>query len=103
MIMKDIMLLNWYWLEIKYSQLLCLFGVRRSTKPIPKGMYCYEHTGHRYTNTKGESIIKIRTCPYYRWTKRTKKTACTYSAFYGFDFGLYDQCKICGEKDDITE
>ena len=102
-IMKDRMLLIWYWVEVKYAQLLCLFGVRRSTKPIPKGVYCYEYTGHQWTNTKGETINETRCCPYFRWTKTTKGVACIYSPFYGFDFCLYDQCKICGEKDDINE
>jgi hypothetical protein len=26
--------------------------------------------------------------------------ACIYVGFYGFDFCLYDQCKICGINDE---
>jgi hypothetical protein len=29
--------------------------------------------------------------------------ACIYVGFYGFDFCLYDQCKICGVNDEIDE
>jgi len=45
----------------------------------------------------------IKTCKYYRSTPKTKGIACTYTGYYGFDFGLYDQCKICGENDEIDE
>ena len=61
--MKDIMLLIWYWLEVKYAQLLCLFGVRRSASPIPEGIYCYEYDDERNA-TKAEA--NASTCKIFR-------------------------------------
>lgn len=78
-----------YWLEVKFTQLLYLFGYKKSTSPIPKGYYCY-----------GREKEETKACPYYRWTKKTQGTACTYLPFYGFDVCLFDQCKICGIKID---
>ena len=102
--MKHKLKLLWYYAETRYAKLLCIFGVRRSASIIPKGQYCYVWDEERNINepcTDGGYWIK--TCKYYRSTLKTGGVACTYTGFFGFDFCLYDQCKICGENDEIDE
>ena len=99
--MKDRILLIWYWLEVKYAQLLYLFGVVRSALPIPEGMYCYEYDDERNaTKADNDYGYYIKPCKYYRSTPKTKGVACTYMGYFGFDPCLYDQCKICSENMD---
>lgn len=91
------LLLIWYWLEIKYIQ---IFNITYPKDPIPEGMYCYENDFEKNIAEPFDGIW-IKTCPYYRSTYLTGGIACTYSAYYGFEAGLYDQCKICGTKYDL--
>jgi len=97
--MKDRILLVWYYVEVKYSQLLRLFGVRRSTLHIPEGMYCYDYDEERNATKDPDDVgYYVKTCKYYRSTYKTKGVACTYIGYYGFDPCLYDQCKMCSEN-----
>ena len=94
----------WFGIEIGFSNIQQFFGYDKDTSKIAEGVYCNTHDIER--NKKEPSTngsIWIKTCPYYRWTKRTKGIACTYVGFMGFDFGLYDQCKICGENRGIDD
>ena len=102
--MKTKLRLLWYWLETRYVILLRLFGVVRSASVIPKGQYCYVRDEER--NAKEPCVdggYWIKICKYYRSTPKTRGIACTYVGFFGFDFCLYDECKICGENDEIDE
>ena len=102
--MKNILKLLWYYTETRYVKLLRIFGVGRSVSVIPKGQYCYvldEERNTKEPSTDGGYLIKP--CKYYRSTVKTGGVACTYTGFYGFDFCLYDRCKICGVNDEIDE
>ena len=100
--MKTKLRLTWYWIETKYVKLLRLFGVVLSTDVIPNGMYCYEYDEEKNKRAPLDGTeYWVKTCPYYRSTPETKGIACTYSEHFGFDPCLYDQCKICGEKEDV--
>lgn len=94
---KDKLKIVKYYLEILWCKLALFFGVEKDTGPIPEGPYCYTFDEER---NKKEPIdgYWIKTCKYYRSTKTTGGIACTYVGYFGFDFGLYDQCKICGVK-----
>ena len=35
--------------------------------------------------------------------QKTGGIACTYIGYYGFDPCLYDECKICGQNEEINE
>lgn len=102
--MKQRIILASYYIEAMCSRLLRMFGVRRNVSAIPDGQYCYIIDKER--NEK-EPIKNggywIKPCRYYRGTKKTGGVACIYVGFYGFDFCLYDQCKICGVNDEIDE
>lgn len=101
--MKTRLKLLWYWLETKWVKALrLLFGIKLGSDVIPNGMYCYEYDEEKNKRApldKMEYWVKV--CPYYRSTPETKGIACTYSEFFGADMCLYDQCKICGEKEDM--
>lgn len=102
--MKTKIRLLWYYLETRYTKILCFFGIKRDTSVIPKGTYCYVYDEERNAKepcTDGGYWIK--TCEYYRSTPETKGIACTYTGHFGFDFCLYDQCKICGINDKLEE
>ena len=86
----------WYYIEIGWAKLLLLFGIRKSTAPIPKGTpYCYVWDEEK---NKSEPIdgYWIKPCKYYRGMKGQCDAGCTYVGFIGFDVCLGDQCKICG-------
>lgn len=93
----------WYYLETRGSKILKFFGIRYNKNVIPKGQYCYIIDEERNLNEPcpdGGYWIKI--CPYFR-SNNKGGVACTYTGFYGFDFCLYDQCKICNVNDEIDE
>lgn len=96
---KTQMTLMGYWVEAKMSRLLLMFGVVFDIKNIPEGMYCYtiDEERNKKEPTNG---YWTKPCPYYRSTHKTGGRACTYLGYYGWDACLYDQCKICGIKDD---
>ncbi len=95
----EIMLL-WFWFETRYTKFLLLLNIRRSSEPIPRGMYCYERDKERNIKEPIDGYW-IKPCKYYRSTEKTGGIACTYVGYNGFDPCLYDSCKICGVKEDI--
>lgn len=95
--------LLWYYIETRYTLLLGLFGIRHSISPIPdKTVYCYEFDEDRNREYPTNGYW-IKECKYYRSTPKTRGVACTYTGYYGFDFCLYDQCKMCGIKEELEE
>jgi hypothetical protein len=72
-----------------------------STKEIPEGMYCYTMLTEPGVMEDGKWGYKTKPCKYYRNIKKDKQ-ACLYTGFVGFDFCLYDQCKICSENLDYN-
>ncbi len=96
MLVNDNIKLIWYWIETVYALVQRFFGYKKDASKIPKGAYCYVIDEER---NKKEPLADggrwIKTCPYFRSTKKTGGIACTYLGFFGFDCLLYDQCKIC--------
>lgn len=77
-----------------------IFGVLKSEDPIPNDTpYCYLWDEEK-NNRNPIDGYWIKPCKYYRTTPKTKGVACTYVGYFGFDPCLYDQCKICGVKED---
>lgn len=88
------------YIEIYWLKLLFLFGVKRSAKEIPKGVYCYTPDVEKNRNKdKNDYSYYIKPCKYYRGLKDFN-AGCAYVAYVGDDMLLGDQCKICGENDD---
>lgn len=85
-----------YHIEIYWWKFWLYLGVKRNKKIIPKGMYCYEYDGTEGVSNDGLHWYGINRCKYYRDMKRIN--ACTYLGYIGFDYCLYDQCKICDEN-----
>ena len=58
--------------------------------------YCYSVDRDRIKTDKTLKLgeVPVIMCPYYVGGKGDSR-ACIYTKFYGFEFGLYDQCKIC--------
>jgi hypothetical protein len=88
----------------------------KDTSVIPKGCYCYEHTGRMKTVFHEEigqhiEVPEIKCCPY--WSKRRDKPYqengyCSYLESGDWDEPsaislLWDQVKECGINDDIEE
>ena len=91
------------WFISKWIKLLGLFGVVRSTSPIPKNtMYCYEVDEERNEKEPFNGYW-IRTCPYYCKDYKTGYTLCKLDGYFGFDFGMYDQCKVCGINEGLED
>lgn len=66
---------------------------KKMKKWIPKNtMYCYKFIGL----LPGGFGHRIKTCPWYRYGDEDVRE-CKYLGFRGYDFCLYDQCKICDE------
>lgn len=99
--MKNKLILFWYYLETRFTKLLRVFNISYKNSIIPKGQYCYVWDEERNTKEPCTDGYWIKTCKYYRSTPKTGGIACTYTGFFGFDFCLYDQCKICGENDEF--
>ena len=98
--MKNTLLNTIYYIETRYTKLLRLFNIRKDTNIIPKGMYCYVYDDEKNENDENKEPFSywIKTCKYYRSNDKGG-IACTYVGFYGFNFCLYDQCKICGKNE----
>lgn len=91
--------LLWYYIETRCAKLLRMLGLKYDTAVIPKGAYCYVWDEERNIKEPcADGGHWIKTCKYYRSTPKTRGIACIYMGFFGFDFCLYDQCKICGEN-----
>jgi len=101
--MKTKIILFGYWIETRITKILNFFNISYDIGPIPEGMYCYEWDKERNEKEPLENGYWTKTCKYYRSTPKTKGMACTYIGYYGFDFCLYDQCKICGIKNELDE
>ena len=86
------------WLEVKFSK---LFKIKHDSSKIPQGMYCYCADNERNEKEPLENEMWIKTCPYFRSTTKTGGIGCTFIGFYGFDFCLYDECKICSINEDF--
>ena len=98
--MKTNLKLFWYYIEILFSRLITWFGFKHNDKVIPKGYYCYEIDHERNLKEGTEFGYYIKPCKYYRSTTKTGGIACIYLGYFGFDPGLYDQCKLCGKNMD---
>ena len=89
---KDYIRLGYYWLEIQYYK---IFGLPNEIGVIPEGPYCYVPDVEKNKTHTEPNVIWTKTCPYFRSTRMTGGIACTFEGYFGFDVGLYDQCKIC--------
>jgi len=87
-----------YWIEVQFIKMIRFFGINGDESKIPNGFYCYDYDEKRNTEDPCDEGYWIKTCKYFRSIKGRGGVACTYIPYYGFDFCLYDQCKICGEN-----
>ena len=101
--MKNALKLIWYYIETRYAKLLRMLGVKRNTSVIPKGVYCYVLDDRRNEKEPLKNGYWVKRCKYYRFTQKTGGIACTYIGYYGFDPCLYDECKMCGQNEEINE
>ena len=99
MLVNDNIKLIWYWIETVYALVQRFFGYKKDASKIPKGAYCYVIDEER---NKKEPLADggrwIKTCPYFRSTKKTGGIACTYLGFFGFDCLLYEKSSTVGNK-----
>ena len=90
-----------YWAKnlanMLWWKLLFLFGVRRSTLPIPKGMYCYTPDIEKNKTRKDCTTYYIKPCKYYKTLGR-RYNGCSYLGIITDDMTFDDQCKMCGEN-----
>ena len=82
---------------VLWWKLLILFGVRRSAKPIPEGLYCYTPDVKKNKATKELGVYYIKPCVYYKTLGRDLN-GCTYLGHITDDMTFDDQCKICAEN-----
>jgi len=95
------MKLIWYYIETRYSKVMRWFGITKDETVIPRGMYCEEIDEERTNANKDPNVMYyVKTCKYHRMDSKGYGIACTYLGWYGFDFCLYDQCKMCSVNDD---
>ena len=78
-----------------WGKLLLLFGVGRSTLPIPEGMYCYTPDIEKNEARKDCNIYCVKPCKYYKILGR-RYNGCSYLGVITDDPTFDDQCKICG-------
>ncbi len=100
--MKERLILLWYFVEVLFAKVMLRFGVKKDSSVIPEGVYCYSFDKEKNAKEPLKGGFWIEQCKYFRSTKNGTGIACTYCGFYGFDFCLYDRCKICGERDGIN-
>jgi len=90
-----------YWgknlVNILWWKLLILFGVKRSTSPIPEGMYCYAPDVEKNEANQDRLTYYIKPCKYYKTLGR-RYNGCSYLGIITDDMVFDDQCKMCGEK-----
>jgi hypothetical protein len=100
--MKEKIILLGLYLETRFVNLLWFFGIKRDSSEIPVGLYCYTYDNERNEKEPcSDGSFWIKTCKYYK--SRGNRDICTYVGFYGHDFALYDQCKICGRNYGLEE
>lgn len=100
--MKNSLKLLWYYAETRYVKLLRIFGVRRSTLLIPKGMYCYTPDIEKNEAIKSCTTYYIKPCKYYK-TFWGRYNGCSYLGVITDDPTFDDQCKICGVNDELDK
>jgi hypothetical protein len=76
---------------------LIKFGVKRSTKPIPEGHYCYTPDHEMNEKQDGTFSYYIIPCKYYK-NISSRYVGCAYIGWITDDLLLTDQCKCCGEN-----
>lgn len=95
-----------YWsvnrINLLWWKLLFIFGIRRSTSPIPVGMYCYATDDEKnYANDDSLNnhggVYYIKPCKYYKNLGR-RFNGCSYLGIITDDIVFDDQCKICSEN-----
>ena len=86
-----------WWFEVLWSNILRRLGKKYDSSVIPKGEYCYTYDEEKNKKDPIDGYW-IKSCKYYRGVSKRGTTACTFVGTHGFDFLLYDQCKICGEN-----
>jgi hypothetical protein len=85
---------RWSYVEVYFWKMLLFFGIEQSSKPIPKGYYCYVPDIEK-NKTVNDGSYYIKPCKYYRSVEGELNAGCTYVGYIGFDPSLGDQCKIC--------
>ena len=88
----------WHWyknyINIFYWKFLFLFGINRSEKPIPPGMYCYEADIEKNKHSKTRNIFYIKPCKYYKALGK-HHNGCSFLGIVTDDPVFDDQCKMC--------
>ena len=91
------------WFQMIGYWVIAKLGIKLSTDPIPDGTpYCYVPDEER-NNEKEPFTFYTKPCKYYKhlggdWT------GCGYTGeIMNFDTLHWDQCKICGEKDNYFD
>jgi hypothetical protein len=84
-------------INILWWKLLFLFGVKRSTSPIPEGIYCYSSDIKKNSTTKNPYPYYIIPCKYYK-TLGHRYNGCSYLGIITDDMVFGDQCKMCNEN-----
>ena len=97
--MKYRLRIIWNYIEVGFTHLCLFFNIKKDKTVIPKGHYCYIWDDER-NKKEPHSGYWVIPCRYYRSMKGQCEAGCTYVGFIGFDVGLGDQCKICGENMD---
>ncbi len=92
----------WYYIEIGFTKILNILKITKDASVIPYGMYCYKFDGRTGIDERGYTWHGTKTCKYYRHTKNGR-AGCTFVGYIGYDACLTDQCKICGENNEIKE
>jgi hypothetical protein len=82
-----------------FSKLLILFNFKYDKTLIPEGQYCYKEDSEK--NKSSDSFVYyIIPCIYYKKLGRTWN-GCEYLGIITDDFVFGDQCKMCGENNEM--
>ena len=87
---KNTISMLFWWVLIK-------LGVKRCTKPIPEGHYCYYPDHEMNEKQDGTFNYYVIPCKYYK-TMSKRYNGCAYIGVITDDCVFDDQCKICGEN-----
>lgn len=88
------------YIDVLYGSILYKLKIKRSTKKIPVGPYCY--TGESYDIKTG--IYHIKPCKYYKYLLSdaddfdSEYRGCSYLGEITEDYLFIDQCKMCSEN-----
>lgn len=83
---------------ILWWKLLILFRIRRSSSPIPKGVYCYASDIEKNKNKNEDDFSHyIKLCKYYKFLGHGYN-GCSYLGIITDDSVFGDQCKMCGKN-----